>query len=225
MKKYIFVPLLALSFSPFAQGATDAYLKIDGIKGETTSAPPRATTSSSVAAPKDEQEGQTDAFLKIKGIEGETEETKKKGNVEYDWKVEEGQKVMVEGEAVAPDFSILLGGGGRGTSEEAVEEVEKMLTDGAKEEGLPVEQISLNFEKIQTKLSTEMKFLGLFPLSTKATVEIDAEGRVKVKFPWWAGVSSDKEDKEKLGERVYTTLSNVMKTKHDTIKNSINNVR
>lgn len=225
MKKIIFVFLLV--FVAFqAQAASDYYLKLGGVEGETTSAPPRATTTSTVA-PKEEQEGQTDAFLKIKGIEGETEDVKKKGNVEYNWKVEEGQKVMVEGEAVTPDFSILLGGGGGDdeASEGALDEIEKILEDGAKEEGLPVEEISLNFEEIKTKINTEMKFLGIFPISAKAEVEIESEGEVKVKFPWWAFLASGKEDKEELGKRVSTTLSNVLKTRHDTVKNSIGNIR
>jgi type VI protein secretion system component Hcp len=192
-----------------------------------------APTMGTVAAPgTGPQEASVDAFLKIDGVEGEST---KKGNVEFEWKVEEGESAPAEpgvtdvttgGQAVTPDFSILLGGGSDDDEATASrrDEVAGILKQGMEEAGMPVEQISLNVEKIKTKVAQEVRLFGIIPVRATATVEIDAENRVKVKYPWWSFLASGK-DAEGLGERIFTTLSNVLKTKHDTVKNAIGNVR
>ena len=143
-----------------------------------------------------------------------------------------------EGEGVEPDeidfngkqesnFAILLSSGGSDGDNDGGQraaEVLEILKDGLDEAGVATEHISLNFEKITTKVKQEVKLFGFIPVQAIATVEIDAEERVKVKFPWWAFLASGK-DKAAIGNRIFTSLSNVLKTKHDTIKNSINNVR
>ena len=161
-----------------------------------------------------------------------------KGKVEYDWKVEEGESapaiepdeidVADDSEPITPDFGILLGGGGGGIDDDEAEEgraaVADILLQGMQEAGMPAENVSLNFEKIKTKVSQPLKLFGIFPMSAAVTVEIDAEERVQVRFPWWAFLASGKQG-DALGERVVSAISNVLKTKHDTIKNSIGNIR
>ena len=86
-KIFVLGVLALLPLSSFA-ASTDYYLKIDGVEGE-SSAPARAGTTTTITTTNAEpQEGATDALLEIKGIDGEA----KKGNVEMNWKVEEGEK-------------------------------------------------------------------------------------------------------------------------------------
>lgn len=108
-----------------------------------------------------------------------------------------------------------------------------------------IEQISLNFEKIKVDYKMPAKFLGIIPITLKTTVEATSGERVKVKFPWYSFLFSISNElkapalEEALEEvskvdfqssiqeqaRVFQTISNVLKTKHDTVKNSINNIR
>ncbi|MEK7660396.1 MAG: hypothetical protein AAB343_04300, partial [Patescibacteria group bacterium] len=170
--------------------------------------------------------------------------TEKKGNVEINWKVEEGSKSNTGGtvdgvtpgndpEPVTPDFGILLGGGNDNddsesntpaATEEGRAEVAKIILADLIERGVPVQSVLINSEKVETKVEHRVKLLALFSVNTTATVEIDANEQVKVKFPWWAFLASGK-DKEGVGDRVFTAISNVLKTKHDTVKNSIGNIR
>jgi hypothetical protein len=55
-------------------------------------------------------------------------------------------------------------------------------------------------------------------------IEIASDKNAKVKFPWWAFMATNKNGDE-LGQQLVDTISNVLKTKHDTIKNSIGNIR
>ena len=255
MKTLYFLVAGALTFVSvgFAHGASDYYLKLGGVEGESSAS---ATTTTGVqtiqAQPSPSAGGTEDINIGV----GELQESGSvrpatdvaapstgttKGKVEYEWKVEEGESaapnpsiepdeidVADDGEPITPDFSILLGGGGGSDDDEAAEEsranVADILRQGAEEAGLPTESISLNFEKITTKVKQSAKFLWFIPASVTATVEIDAENRVQVKFPWWAFFLAGKNGDE-LGEKVFTTLSNVLKTKHDTVKNAIGNIR
>lgn len=111
-----------------------------------------------------------------------------------------------------------------------------------------VESISLNFSKIEWNYRTQGRLFGFLsvPLRKTITVELNpvASERVKIKYPWYAFLTSVDVPQEDLttdvdaevrGEadlasfeaqaRVFTAVSNVLKTKHDTAKNSINNVR
>jgi hypothetical protein len=49
-----------------------------------------------------------------------------------------------------------------------------------------MEEISLNFEKIKTSYRMPAKFLGILNGSLSARTEVDAEGRVKVQYPWYS---------------------------------------
>ena len=159
------------------------------------------------------QKGSTDALLKIDTIKGESAEGQQPEQPPLE--------VAPAPEPVMPDFSILLGGG---SSEEGRAKAEEILLQGMQDEGVPAEQVSLNFEKIKMKVVQPAKLFGVIPLSMKAEVEIDADENVKVRFPWWSFLTRGG-DEASLGARVFTAVSNVLKTKHDTIKNSIGNIR
>lgn len=235
--------ILALALPTAAGAASDVYLKLDDIDGETTSARETETTSvmpiraeitttdaDAVTPPDAPQEGRTDALLEIGGVEGEST----KGKVEFEWKVEEGEKspeapgatdIAAGAQPLTPDFSILLGGGSDDdeNAREGRAVAAEMLMRGMQEAGAPVEQVALNYEKITTKLRQDVKLFGFIPVQAAVEVDVDAEQRVTVRFPWWAFLASGKD--AGLGERVFTTLSNVLKAKHDTLKNAIQNVR
>ncbi len=114
-----------------------------------------------------------------------------------------------------------------------------------------MEEISLNYEKIKLSHRARGKFLGFIPVSLTEVVEIETEGEnvgeVKVKFSWLSFLTSKEVKASELetaikaeistnlgnnenwdfGSRALalSLVSNVLKTKHDTAKNSINNVR
>lgn len=247
MNILIGVTLFILSFG-VANAATDYYLKTDGVDGESSTATvtpkpasarvtatPTTNTGTITSQTPKPQEASVDAFIKIDTIDGESKETKK-GNVEHEWKVEEGEsapgaevddiKFEDDNEPITPDFGILLGGGSDGdeASEEDLETVAEILKQGMEEAGQPVETLSLNYEKIKTKVKHEVKLFGFISVPAEASIEIDTKGETKVQFSWWTFLASGK-DGDTLGRRVSGILSNVLKTKHDTIKNSINNVR
>jgi hypothetical protein len=180
----------------------------------------------------------------------EEEKPKSSGNVEYEWKVEEGESAPAQGidevktqdgpQPVTPDFSILLGGGGSeatggvsvaagdvngdGLTDAKRAEIAEVLKQGMQEAGVPVESLSINFEKIQTTVKHKVHLFGFIPVMAQADIEIDAKSEVQVKFPWWSFLASGADGKV-LGVEVMTQLSNVLKTKHDTVKNSIGNIR
>jgi|GEM_PF-3460997 len=200
---------------------------------------PAVETQTVAPPPTKPQEASGDVFMKIDTIEGESSEPKK-GNVEMEWKVEEGESAAPKGTAdyldddsdddgvpITPDFSILLGGGGSDddkAEEEKRGKVADILLQGAQEQGAPVESVSLNFEKIKTKVKQPVKLLGLIPVSARATVEIDANGKADVSFPWWAVFASGKERSE-VAEQTLQTISNVLKTRHDALKSVLNTIR
>jgi hypothetical protein len=206
-----------------------------------------------VKSNEDPQEGSTDYLLKLGGVEGEstkggvpgvepdeidakmTDDSQRGGTEDINIGVGELQEtpgvepdeidVMEDSEPVMPDFSILLGGGDGGAkpSDENLQKTADILLEGMNEEGAPVETLSLNFEKIKTTSKQKVKFLGFIPMDITATVEIDAEQEVKVIFPWWSFLVAGKD--ETIGEQIFNSISNVLKTKHDTVKNSIGNIR
>lgn len=243
--KYLAV-LLILIPTPIAFAATDYFLKIEGVEGEVVGdavnvsdsepaktmpaddwiMPPSAgirpieveqdsamdvvttQSDSTVKPPVPPQEGSGDVFLEIGGVDGES--AKKSNSV-----TAPVLDVATSPEPISPDFSILLGGDS---------ETEAILLRGVKDEGLAVERVSLENEKIETTVRSSGKLFGLFAVSLPATVEIDGEERIKVRFPWWGFLVSGKESST-VGEKVFAAISNVLKTKHDTVKNSVGNIR
>lgn len=220
MKKLLAV-LVVLAAPLSTLAATDYYLKIDGVDGE--SKPARATvepvraTVTNVAPPS----------------------TGTEGKVEMEWKVEEGEKATEDkghkneidilsaddSSENATNFGILLGGSD--TSEErkkGLERAAEVILEQAQASGHAIGSISLNFEKIQMRTNQDAKLFGVIPLSVPATVEIDASETVTVKLPWWSFLVMGVE-REEIGRTAKETLSNILKTKHDTVKNAIGNIR
>ena len=112
---------------------------------------------------------------------------------------------------------------------------------------------SVDIEESQTKVVYKVpaKFLGIFSASINSEVTVDNENRVKVKFPWYRflynlptelqaktleeGLSSElhnvlEENVELRGSvsakaEVVAVVTSNLKTRHDTVKNSIQNIR
>lgn len=57
-----------------------------------------------------------------------------------------------------------------------------------------IESVSLNFEKIKLRYDQPAKLFGFIPMSLRAQVEIDEKSQVKVKFPWYAFLTSGNRD-------------------------------
>src|SRR3989344_6095201 len=109
--------------------------------------------------------------------------------------------------------------------------------------------LSIATTTIELAYSQRARFLGLFPWTLTPTVTLSNEAgtttEVTVRFPWYHVFfkkSLDFSEVEKELEQVHEdagatgsevnriatalqTLSRILKTKHDTVKNSINNVR
>lgn len=232
---------------------TDYILEIDDVEGESTEAAGiepdeidvRAAASSAAARMEDKdvqrkegepvrgiepdeidvadepQEASTDAFLKIKDIPSASTETPGVEPDEID--------VAADPEPLTPDFGILLGEGGSDDEEEELTEEQRIaaaqvLLEGMQEQGAPAETISLNVEKIETTARQQVRLFGFIPMTVNATVEINAEGKTSVSYPWWAFLAGGK-DGDALGAEVLSALTTVMKAKHDTLMNAIGNVR
>jgi len=109
-----------------------------------------------------------------------------------------------------------------------------------------VKSIQVDEEKVKIEYEMPARFLGIFNTSLVVRAEVIQDRLVKVAYPWHSflfkklvAVSDiESETKAILPEiddevlvlfetRAFTieTLSNIMKVKHDTAKNSINNIR
>ncbi|TSC85589.1 MAG: hypothetical protein G01um10148_975 [Parcubacteria group bacterium Gr01-1014_8] len=117
-----------------------------------------------------------------------------------------------------------------------------------------VEELSSDEDSVEVRYRVPAKFLGLFEttlpievVAEKAQGELG--GGVKVKFPWFRflfGIPDDVSQSSletsvgaavigdldrdgvldvALTARLYNAISNILKTKHDTAKNSIGNIR
>lgn len=241
------VQYVATSSPAPARAPTGVSVGAGDVTGDGRGTATASPTAGSVAAPTaSPQEAQFDYYLKVDGVDGETKPTPtpQEGAVpgiepddidnsaEQEAK-ESGEKGGTEdinigvGE-LQTNFGVLLGGGSGGISppsEEALRAVADILKQGAEESGRPMEQISMNYEKIQVKYSKMVQLLGFIPVPAKVDVEIplEGEGEVKVKFPWWAALAFG--GKDDAVEEAVDSLSDALKTKHDTVKNAIGNIR
>lgn len=234
----VFISLLALPLTSFA--ATIAPIKATVVATTSTTGSVRATDST--------QEASVDYFIKIDGVDGESEE-KKKGNVEYGWKVEEGESAAptpgVEPDEIdvritnkrATNFSILLGGSGAddeagapnddategaATSEGSTDtaknaEIANTLKAGMAEAGKPVETMSLNFDKIKTTYTQQVRLFAIIPVKMRTTVEVDGKANVLVNVPWWAFLVKGGK-KDTLGQEIAEALSLVIEAKKADIE-------
>lgn len=228
---------LAVPTQPLRAG-TDYLLEIEGIKGES----------------KDDTKASADMFLEIEGIKGESKDDKTKSPVrpavgDIDDGAEEPQPLMPDfsilfgggdddcddgGKDGCPDDTRQAKGGEDCDDKDdtcAPDDAQKSGTEHAqdvfvtemKSADATIESISFNYEKIQVKTSQSVKLFGVIPTVVSTIVEIDSAANVKVQLPWWAVFASGKD--ESVGDRIFSSVSNVLKTKHDTAKNSIGNIR
>lgn len=257
------------------EASADYFIKFDGVEGESTKS---SADDSGVLEVKVNTAASVKATTTTKGqpkyddikTDDDGEEAKK-GNVEYGWKVEEGEKaeegdddnlvsisaVEVRGwnDAQKAEFLATVRTHAEVRSGQDLENFAR----GVMLENQAMEEIAFNYEKVKLKYESKGKLFGFIPVSFKKDVEVDlteedTDARVKVKFPWYRFMMSVDVPAEELegaiGEgmadvlagatttaqlslearvtvmaKMMNTVSNVLKTKHDTSINSISNVR
>jgi hypothetical protein len=225
------------------------YAKFDGVDGSsvqaaptrvtaTTSAPApaRATVTSEptpvVQAPTEPQAASTDYLLKIEGVDGETKDESASASkvealsIKQSVGAEAGKMNQEDISAkptdpapLTPDFSILLGGGTSEEDSSRREKIAQILLAGARAEGAPVEQISLNFEKIHAKMSHVVMLFGFIPVTTSAQIDVDAHANAEVHLPWWTIFA--KTDKQQLANGTVTLLGDVMAASEDALTDGL----
>ncbi len=236
MNKFIIAALMLL-LPGVAAAATDYYLEVEGVPGEARGSGEVKTRGD--GSVDDSQPGTTRASTETNATA--TVEVKRRGDGSVD-DSQPGASGAVrsnsssnESAGIEPDeidvrseratnFGILLGGSD--DSEErkrGLERAEEVLLENARASDQAIQSIAINAERVMARVETRVRLFGFLPATTTAAVEINAEGDVTVKFPWWAILASGKD--ETLGVRVAATLTNVLKTKHETVKNAISNIR
>lgn len=240
------------------------------------------TNTGAVTSPAPSPQEASDMFLKIDTIKGESPDDAKKGNVEMNWKVEEGEKGAAEPNEndrlinAGPTTDWPTGGVHvaaadiNGLTEEEKQEHLSSVRDWAEMKsgqdlqnfatGVLLKDVQMKGVTIQENLievdySMPAKLFGLISMQYRASVSIDRGdnenwnfGNVKVKFPWYsfllrkelstgdlttvvqqagADEAEGGTELQSFGSaaKVLALVSNVLKTKHDTVKNSIGNVR
>ena len=109
-----------------------------------------------------------------------------------------------------------------------------------------VKSIQADEEKVKIEYEMPARFLNIFNASLVTRAEVTYGGSVKITYPWYAFLfkkliaeddlkSEAEANLPEVGDEVLVsfetralairTLSNIMKTKHDTVKNSIGNMR
>ena len=109
-----------------------------------------------------------------------------------------------------------------------------------------VKSIQADEEEVEMEYKMPARFLGIFSTSLAARAKIARDGSVKVAYPWYSflfkklvAANDIKSEAEaslpEVGDEALVlfekralmikTLSSMMKTKHDTVKNSIGNIR
>lgn len=142
-----------------------------------------------------------------------------------------GKDIARDPERRTTNFGILLGGSGGSddtddTQEESearlrgLERARQVLTEKAQASDQAIEQISLNFEKITTRVKKEVLLFGLVSINTTAEVEIDENEEVTVRYPWWAFLATEK-DSENLGARIKSVLASIVKAEEETLSELI----
>lgn len=135
-------------------------------------------------------------------------------------------------QANMPDFGILLGGGSEvkggvyvasgdvnGYSDEKRAQLAAILLQGLEEAGAPVEQVSLNFEKIKVQVRQDLKLFGFIPVAARSDVDVDSRGNATVAHPWWSFLATGKD--AELATKVVTVLTTAFTNKYEIITNAI----
>lgn len=186
---------------------------------------------------------------------GEDERTASKGNVEYGWKVEEGKRISVEarelrglGEEEKQEFLSEVKAFAELQSEQDLENFAR----GILLEDERLLEVQFNPKELSVSRQASGKLLGFIPVTYKERVvasgEDGAEVEIEVKLPWWGFLLSPDIKPEELAAEakkkhkdtieidswswgasnagsLLKAISDVLKTKHDTAKNSVSNVR
>jgi hypothetical protein len=109
-----------------------------------------------------------------------------------------------------------------------------------------IDDLDISKEKVTMRYEMPASFLWLFDASLPVVAEVTSENDVEIGLPWYSfiyGKSFSKSDLQKdiedsltkdsvkVGSSVQTraevirSVSSVLKTKHDTVKNSVSNIR
>ncbi|MDP2704798.1 MAG: hypothetical protein U1D31_00350 [Patescibacteria group bacterium] len=108
-----------------------------------------------------------------------------------------------------------------------------------------MESATVSEDNIEVEYRQPVKFLGIFATTIKTNVSVSSDAKVKVKFPWYRvffyvpeeltelsieadlqeSIEVTAENSIQVQAGKFQTISNVLKTKHDTAKNSIGNIR
>ena len=208
----------------------------------------------------------------------------KKGNVEMQWKVEEGEKLSPnkpeldikddddDGDSVPTKdedidiavSKVIVRGWDPKKKEEFMTERKEATEVHSKQElehfaqGVLLDdeqivEVQFNPKEISVSYEAEGKLLWFIPVSYSEQVGARGETEndevtFEVEEPWWAFLVSEDDDDDAIAEeakkkhkeshrieswswgvsnsaRLLGTISNVLKTKHDTAKNSVGNIR
>lgn len=266
-----------LSLGSVHAASTDYFLKIDGVDGETKSTAEVKTTDIQVSpyrpAPVEEAKptpgvepdeidytddddgnGLTpDTAVLLGG--GSDDAEAKKGNVDYGWKVEEGENISVS--------AVEVRGWDPEQKQEFLQEVKTFaelqsgqdlenFAKGVLLEDENIKDIEFRTNGLEVAYKATGKLLGFIPHTFTERVVAEGEDgqdiEVKVKLPWYSFLLSPDVDpneianeaKKKHKEVIHieswsfgasnagtflVILSDILQTKHDTAKNSIGNVR
>lgn len=186
---------------------------------------------------------------------GGSDSGEEKGKVEASWKVEEGTKISVSAVEVRgwdPEKKQEFLGEVKANAELKTPEDLENFARGVLLEDENITDIEFRNDGLEVAYRATGKILGIIPVSFTERVvaagEDGAEPEVRVLLPWWGFLLApdvapgDIEAEVKKGHKneidivswswgasnagsYVTLISNVLKTKHDTVKNSINNVR
>lgn len=179
----------------------------------------------------------------------------KGGKVEHEWKVEEGESVAVSAVEVRgwdPAKKQEFLAAKKSFAEIKSQQDLQNFARGVLLEDENIKDVQFNPKEIQVEYKATGKLLGLIPMSFTERViasgEDGADVDIKVKLPWYGFLLSPDVDPEEIAKAakdkhketieinswswgasnagaLFTSISNVLKTKHDTVKNSVNNVR
>ena len=207
-------------------GTTSSQAKVGNVEykwkvEEGESVPPSSSNAAGTVntLPTKPQEAQADKRLKLDTVDGEYEKTKKSSaameaddkKMEVDDKKD--MKAKVDPKLLTPDFSMLLGGGSGDEAQKVRDDAADLLLTEMKERtkggDRPVESLSINVTKIEMKMHDDAMVFGFIPVSLPVSVEVDAEGNAKVKFPWWSFLATGK-DEDDIEEQSMTHLGEAL---------------
>lgn len=188
MKKILTILTLFLfgTVSVFAQ--TEVKLEIDSETRSDVSSRENSTSASS------EQRAQ----FELQKTQEDSDEENEKGNVEYGWKVEEGEKNTEDSEFKG-GIRVSTGDVNGLTEEEKRDFLLSVKAYAEVKSGQDLENFARgillsdsNFEDVEVeedkvKISYRMpaKLFGIFNSKIGVETEIDSQSRVKVKYPWF----------------------------------------